>query len=92
MIINYPKESLSMLMFIQSTIRELETLPDDQRLWDMFLFHTAEFDVRTNTQFLIFNSRLYNLLTDKDKNTFLEKVKKVDSNSAMVQPYSYKVA
>jgi hypothetical protein len=92
MIIDYPKESLSMLMFIQSTIQELETLPDDQRLWDIFLSHTAEFDVRTDTQFSIFNSRLYNLLTDKDKNIFLEKVKKVNSNSAMVLPHSYKVA
>jgi hypothetical protein len=92
MITDYPKESLSMLMFMQSTIQELRTLPDNTKLWDMFLSHTAEFDVRTNTDFSVLNSRLYNLLSTEDKNLFNEKVKMVNPDIPMLLPHSYKVA
>lgn len=70
--------TLHLYSFIVSTIKELETWPDDQLLWNKFLTHTAEFDCRTNTQFSVLNSRLYNLLDSKDRELFNTKLNKVE--------------
>jgi hypothetical protein len=88
-IIDYPKESLSMLMFLQSTIQELHSLPDDPHLWDIFLSHVAEFDVRTNTKFSVLNSKLYRLLSDQDRILFEGKSKTVNPETTMTIPNMY---
>ena len=66
--------------FIKSTIGELEHWPDNPKLWNNFLLHTAEFDRRTGTEFSILNSRLYNLLVDKDVESFNNKLLAVNTN------------
>jgi len=64
--------------FISATINELDVWDDNDDLWNFYLNFTAEFDIRTNTQFSILNSKLYSLLTDDDKSNFNNKLANVN--------------
>jgi hypothetical protein len=77
----YSRGTLHLYGFITSTISELKTWPNDEKLWNRFLKHTAEFDRRTNTKFSVLNSRLYDLLEIKDRDLFDKKLNLVDINS-----------
>lgn len=64
--------------FLISARQELTNWPENLNLWDVFMRHTAEFDVRTNTKFEIYNSRLYDLLDSADKSLFQTKLTQVN--------------
>lgn len=74
----YNEETLQLENFINSAIYEIKNYKEDLNLWNSFLEHTAEFDVRTNTDFKYYNKKLYDILLDADKILFESKVKKVD--------------
>lgn len=75
---DYPQTTIHLYNFIKSTIVELELWKDDEYLWNRYLKHTAEFDKRTNTQFNVLNSKLYNLLTNEDRILFDSKLSQVN--------------
>lgn len=68
----YPDQTIHLLNFIQSTMRELETWPDNDRLWQLFLKFTADYDRRTGLQFDVSNDRLYNILDQTDRDWYTE--------------------
>jgi organic radical activating enzyme len=80
----YPDHMQHLHYFIQTTIDELNHRADDPALWDEFLNYTAEFDIRTNTQFENFNDRLYNLLDDNDKKSFNAKLSAVNPATTLL--------
>ena len=81
MLVEYPEQTIVLYGTIKSTIDELNNSIVDDRLWKHFLYYTAQFDVRTKTQFAIFNERLYNLLDDDDKKSFDVELQKVDATT-----------
>jgi len=64
--------------FLLSAKNELEAWPENDFLWKMFLKHTAEFDIRTNTNFQSYNDRLYTLLTSEDRVLFEQELNRVN--------------
>lgn len=88
----YQTRTTQMYNFIVVTINELKEWPDDMVLWNAYLDYTAEFDVRTNTQMSVLNSRLYNLLDHDDQEIFQQKLKKVNPTSRLViYDYSFNI-
>lgn len=77
-IIEYEDFMFQLINFINSALNELESYSDDINLWHNFLVHTAEFDIRTNTNFSHYNKRLYDVLFDEDKILFSQKIKEVN--------------
>ena len=69
--------------FIESTIQELDKWPEDNQLWQTYLTFSAEYDVRSNTDLAILNSRLYNILTAEDQELFLSKKQTVNTQQRM---------
>jgi hypothetical protein len=82
----YPDKTTVMQGFISATIAELAQWPTDNALWDFYLQFTAEFDIRTKTQFSVLNSKLYDILDTTDKDTFNTKLSNVNT-SKPVQIY-----
>jgi len=80
---NYGKDTIYVYNFLQSTIQELDTWPENDMLWDLFLKFTAEFDTRTKTKFDELNSRLYNILNDQDRSRFAEHLAQADPNKIL---------
>ena len=76
----YPDQTIHLYNFIQSTMKELGTWPDNDQLWQLFLKFTADYDHRTQLQFDVSNDRLYNILDQTDRDTY-DKLK-IKSNSA----------
>lgn len=70
----YPNDMVHLYNFLKSAQQELITWEENNLLWDKFLAHTAEFDVRTNVSFDIYNKLLYNILNDHDKQLFSNKL------------------
>ena len=66
----YPDQTIHLYNFIQSTQRELGTWPDNDRLWQLFMKFTADYDRRTQLQFDVSNDRLYNILDDTDRELY----------------------
>lgn len=77
-IIEYQGYMLQLINFINSALHELENYNDDINLWHTFLEHTAEFDIRTNTDFSHYNKRLYDILSESDRKLFRQKIEQVD--------------
>lgn len=75
--------------FLKTTLEELDTLPEDNILWNLYLKHTAEFDVRTNTKLEILNKKFYNLLDQDDIDLYKLKVNEVKINSRMIIRHDY---
>jgi hypothetical protein len=73
-------EASHIYAFINSTIQELATWPDNNKLWNNFLYYTAEFDSRTNTKFSELNSKLYNIMSDEDVKNFTDKLLNVKTD------------
>jgi hypothetical protein len=76
----YPDQTIHLYNFIQSTMKELGTWPDNDQLWQLFLKFTADYDHRTQLQFDVSNDRLYNILDQTDRDTY-DKLK-IKSNSS----------
>ena len=68
----YPDRTIHLFNFIQSTIGELQTWPDNDRLWQLFMKFTADYDRRTQLQFDVSNDRLYNILDQTDQDLYNE--------------------
>lgn len=64
--------------FLTSAIFELDSWKEDYKLWNQFLKHTAEFDIRTGVSFEKYNKNFYDILTLADKDLFVQKVKAVN--------------
>lgn len=75
--------------FLRSAKEELNKWEQNLDLWDQFLTHTAEFDIRTNTNFDYYNSRLYNILLEEHKNLYKQKLNNVNKNQK-IQLFSIK--
>jgi hypothetical protein len=61
----------------------LDKWPEDNQLWQTYLTFSAEYDVRSNTDLAILNSRLYNILTAEDQELFLSKKQTVNTQQRM---------
>jgi hypothetical protein len=79
--LEYPDQTIHLFNFIQSTIRELHTWPDNDRLWQLFLKFTADYDKRTRLQFDVSNSRLYNILDQQDRDALAQMTEKSSTTS-----------
>ena len=64
--------------FLTSAVYELDSWQEDYKLWNQFLMHTAEFDIRTRTTFEKYNRNFYDMLTSDDKDLFSQKLKAVN--------------
>lgn len=76
----YQANMYQAINFINSAINELQNYDDDFVLWKKFLTHTAEFDVRTKTDFKHYNQKLYDILSDEDKKLFSDEIQQVDTS------------
>jgi len=85
----YPDQMRGVYNFLNSSIDELNTLPDDQELWQRFLKHTAYFDQKTKMKFAIFNKRLYSLLNDYDQAQFESMCNNIDTQSNITQAMKF---
>lgn len=81
---DYPNDMLHLYNFLKSARQELITWEENDFLWNTFLTHTAEFDVRTNVYFDIYNKFLYNILNDHDKQLFNKKLSQVNKTQKIV--------
>jgi hypothetical protein len=77
----YPEQTIHLFNFIQSTIRELDIWPDNDKLWQLFLKFTADYDKRTRLQFDISNDRLYNVLDQQDRDQFSDLMSKSNTTN-----------
>lgn len=78
-ILNDYSESMQHLHnFLISALYELDSWDEDCKLWNQFLMHTAEFDIRTGVTFEKYNKKFYDMLTSYDKDLFSEKLKAVN--------------
>ena len=77
-IYDYPNDMQHLYNFLISAKQELITWPENNILWDKFLTHTAEFDIRTNVSFDVYNKLLYNILSEHDKQLFSKKLSQVN--------------
>jgi hypothetical protein len=68
----YAAQTIHLFNFIQSTMGELHTWPDNDRLWQLFMKFTADYDRRTKLQFDVSNDRLYNILDQTDRDLHAE--------------------
>lgn len=84
---DYPDDMIHFYNFLKSAQQELITWEENDLLWNNFLTHTAEFDVRTNVSFDIYNKLLYNLLNGHDKQLFSNKLAQVN-NTQKIKIYS----
>jgi hypothetical protein len=64
--------------FLTSAVYELDSWQEDYKLWNQFLMHTAEFDIRTGTTFEKYNKNFYDMLSADDKDLFAQKLKAVN--------------
>jgi hypothetical protein len=87
--VRYPNHTRALYSFLLSTLEELETMPENPELWRHFLSHTAFFDKKTNQSFAKFNSRLYNILTDSDRELFESLSQQVNTQNSLVQEVSF---
>lgn len=68
-VIEYPN-ALSMKIFLQGVESFLQSTVIVHNLFDDFLKFTADFDQRTKCEFEEFNSRLYQVMSSTDQNTY----------------------
>jgi organic radical activating enzyme len=79
LILNDYSESMQHLHnFLTSALYELDLWKEDYKLWNQFLIHTAEFDIRTGVTFEKYNKNFYDMLTLDDKDLFSQKLKAVN--------------
>lgn len=76
--------SVVLYTFLKTTLAELDKWPDNQILWNVYLQHTAEFDIRTDTKFAILNKKLYNLLDQQDIDLYNSKILAVKPMTKMI--------
>lgn len=69
---SYPRTYESLYDFIKTTIEYFKDPQDDPKYFDHYLKYSAGFDTRTDTSLAVYNKRLYDLLTDEDKNKYQE--------------------
>jgi organic radical activating enzyme len=81
---DYQEVMIHLYNFLKTTLAELDQWNDNLRLWNLYLKHTAEFDLRTNTKFEILNSRLYDLLEQEDIDLYKHKLTTVDTSRIMI--------
>lgn len=87
----YPEHTRMLYNFLDSTIKELNTMPDSQDAWLKFLSHTAYFDKKTEQSFAILNERMYNILTVEDQHKFTAIFDQVDVEKQFSTEISHSV-
>jgi hypothetical protein len=75
--------------FLTLTIAELENNQYQPELWEKFLRHTAYFDQKTKLNFVEFNKRLYNILTEDDQKKFKTILIDTDTSSSLTQAMTF---
>jgi hypothetical protein len=58
----------------------LDTDNSDEKIWKYYLQKTAEWDLKTNAKAQIYNQKMFNFLSEEDKNLFNSKQKLIFRN------------
>jgi hypothetical protein len=88
----YPDRTRVLFNFVNSTIEELKTMPENHEQWLKFLSHNAYFDKKTEQSFAILNERLYNVLNAADKRLIDVITHDIDIEKQFSQEITHKVA
>jgi organic radical activating enzyme len=85
----YPVHLSAIYTFLTLTIAELEHNQYQPELWEKFLHHTAYFDQKTKLNFAEFNERLYNILTQEDREKFKAITANISTSSSLTQAITF---